>query len=59
MSFNSVDPLIRYKDVQFKANKAGEKLTFRQEYAYKRKNVHVQVSLLGAHYEMGLQYGNR
>lgn len=57
MSFNSVDSLVRYKDVQFKANKADEKLTFRQGYAYKRKNVPVQVSLSGTHYEMGLQYG--
>lgn len=57
MIFNSVDSLIKYKDVQLKANKDSEKLTFGQGYSYKRKDLPVQVSLSGTHYEMGMQYG--
>ena len=57
MSFNSVDSLIKYKDVQLKADKDSGKLIFGHGYAYKRKNVPVQVSLYGTHYEMGVQYG--
>jgi hypothetical protein len=42
---------------RFVVNKDGEKLIFRQGFAFKRSNVPVQVYLSGTHYEMGLQYG--
>ena len=57
LNFNSVGSLIKYKNVKLKAERDDEKLVFRQGYAYKRKNVPVQVSLSGTHYEMGVQYG--
>lgn len=57
MFFSSADLLIKYKDVHLEPKKDGEKLVFGKGYAYKRKNVPMQVSLSGTHYEMGLQYG--
>lgn len=55
--FNSVNSLIQYNNVTFKTQKSGEKVTFKQGYAYRRDNVPIQVSVSGTHYEMGLQYG--
>jgi hypothetical protein len=55
--FNSLDSLIKNKDVYYDVKKDGEKFTFMQGYAYRRDGIPVQVSLSGTHYEIGLQYG--
>ncbi len=55
--FNSVNTLIKFKDVKFDIGRAGERYIFHQGYAIKRENVPAQINLSGTHYEMGLQYG--
>lgn len=57
MHFNSLNSLIKYKNVQFDISQNGDKFAFQDGYAYRRKNLPVQVNLSGTHYQMGLQYG--
>lgn len=57
MHFNSLNSLIKYKNVQFNISQNGDKFVFQDGYAYRRKNIPVQVNLSGTHYQMGLQYG--
>lgn len=57
MHFNSLNSLIKYKNVQFDISQNGNKFAFQDGYAYRRKNLPVQVNLSGTHYQMGLQYG--